>query len=77
VVRHTVWTPETRELLVSSIAEGERPIAACRKAGVSQNTYYRWLRHGRAALAKQATGHALAPSELAFAAFVVAIMQAS
>jgi transposase-like protein len=70
MVRVPCWTPTNRALLAESIAQGARTCSACRDVGVAPNTFYRWLRHGRALLAREAQGHALTTEELIFVTFV-------
>ena len=46
MARPTKLTAETAEKIVTSIAAGNYAETACRSAGVSASTYYRWLERG-------------------------------
>lgn len=71
------FTPKTRSAIVGLIGSGNYAIVACRSVGINEKTYYRWLEHGRDALAvEEEGGRPLTPAERAYAQFAQDIDQA-
>lgn len=74
--RRTKLTDELQERLLQAIRAGNFQDTAARFAGLAPSTFYNWMKAGRLAQEKEATGEELTPEEYRLVEFLEAIEKA-
>lgn len=70
------FTAANRAAIIKSVRKGNFVVTACRALGIHEGSYYRWLNHGKDAIAKEEEGYKLTVSEKAYAQFLVDVERA-